>query len=71
MKFDNPNLLTFSWGREGLHISYNDAEIGVLDCYDLARLKISYGDDLDETPSGWFMSRREKVIKWLKQTEAE
>ena len=65
MKFDNPNLLTFSWGREGLHVKWDGTEIGVVNITELSWLKIDYGSNLYETPAGWFCTRREKLIKWL------
>jgi hypothetical protein len=37
----------------------------------IAVLHIGYGDDLNTTPEGWFISKRERIIKWLKQKEEE
>lgn len=61
----DPDKLQMYYGREGLHISQDGREIAVANCYDLAVMHINFGDNLDITPNGWYMSRRVRVEKWL------
>jgi len=64
--YDNVKM---EWGREGLSINQDGKKIAVVDCCELARLHIGYGDNLDETPAGWFCTRKERIIKWLAQNQ--
>ncbi|MFA5151124.1 MAG: hypothetical protein WC554_01045 [Clostridia bacterium] len=68
MNEQNNNEIGMQWGREGLHVERGRREIAVLDCYDLAVLHITYGDNLDTTPEGWYKTKRERVLDWLRQT---
>ena len=67
----NYQNIEMKWSREGLHLERGGQEFEVIDCCQLALLKIGYNDNLDETPAGWRCSRRERVLNWLKTTNSD
>jgi len=64
MKIDN-NKLKLTWQREGLRVEYDGSYVDTLDITDLARLDISYGDNLQTTASGWTINKQEAIMLML------